>query len=77
MFFEDNTFEILSLEHDIFYENIRLDSLKYSIMEDIYTENENSAFDLLAMLLKKLNLSLKKLKTQFQIFLHIKISMIN
>lgn len=45
MFFEDNTFEILSLEHDIFYENIRLDSLKYSIMEDIYTENENSAFD--------------------------------
>ena len=45
MFFEDNTFEILSLEHDIFYENIRLDSLKYSIMEDIYTENGNSAFD--------------------------------
>ena len=45
MFFEDNTFEILSLEHDIFYENIHLDSLKYSIMEDIYTENGNSAFD--------------------------------
>ena len=45
MFFEDNTFEILSLENDIFYENIRLDSLKYSIMEDIYTENGNSAFD--------------------------------
>lgn len=45
MFLEDNTFEILSLEHDIFYENIRLDSLKYSIMEDIYIENGNSAFD--------------------------------
>lgn len=45
MFLEDNTFEILSLENDIFYESIRLDSLKYSIMEDIYTENGNSAFD--------------------------------
>ena len=66
MFFEDDTFEILSLENDIFYESIRLDSLKYSIMEDIYTENENSAFDrfkkFIDSVVKKIKSFFKKVK---------------
>ena len=41
MFFEDNTFEIMELENDILYESIHLDILKFSIMEDVYTENED------------------------------------
>ena len=45
MFLEDNTFEIMTLENDILYESNHLDILKSSIMEDIYTENGNSAFD--------------------------------
>lgn len=66
MFLEDNTFEILSLENDIFYESIRLDSLKYSIMEDIYTENGNSAFDrfkkFIDSVVKKIKSFFKKVK---------------
>ena len=38
MFFEDNTFKIMTLENDILYESIHLDILKYSIMEDVYIE---------------------------------------
>lgn len=66
MFLEDNTFEILSLENDIFYESIRLDSLKYSIMEDIYIENGNSAFDrfkkFIDSVVKKIKSFFKKVK---------------
>ena len=43
MFFEDNTFEIMTLENDILYESIHLDILKYSIMEDVYIEQGESS----------------------------------
>lgn len=72
MFFEDNTFEILSLEHYIFYENIHLDSLKYSIMEYIYTENGNSAFDrfkkFIGSVVEKIKSFFKKVKAAISDF---------
>ena len=43
MFFEDSTFEIMTLENDILYESIHLDILKYSIMEDVYIEQGESS----------------------------------
>ena len=60
MFFEDNTFEIMTLENDILYESIHLDILKSSIMEDIYIESDDSFFDKVKKFIRDIIEKIKK-----------------